>query len=183
MVSENTESEPYRRTPVVVMGVSGCGKSTVGRAIAHDFGAPFVDADDLHPTSNKEKMRRGEPLTDDDRWPWLDVVGERMARLDEAEGPVVVACSALRRAYRERLLAAAPDAVFVYLHGSRELLASRLAGRSHEFMPTTLLDSQLATLEVPGADERAVTVDIAPPPAAVELAAIRALKGFWRTRA
>lgn len=144
---------------IVVMGVSGAGKSTVGQALARRLGAPFVDADDLHPPANITKMRAGTPLVDADRMPWLDLVG---AALAEAPAPgVVVACSALRRAYRDRLRRAAPDVVFVALEGDPELLAERMGARAGHFMPATLLASQLASYEAPGADERAVvcTVD------------------------
>jgi gluconokinase len=144
--------------PIVVMGVSGSGKTVTGTRLAAALGRPFVDADDLHPLANKEKMARGIPLTDEDRWGWLDTVGERLA----GGGPIVVACSALKRAYRDRLRATAPDAVFVHLHGSRELLASRMGHRVHEFMPVTLLESQLATLEPLQPDERGVVVDVTP---------------------
>ncbi|MFC0681053.1 gluconokinase [Lysobacter korlensis] len=145
--------------PIVVMGVSGSGKTVTGSRLAVALGRPFVDADDLHPPANKEKMARGIPLNDEDRWGWLDTVGERLAGGE----PVVVACSALKRVYRDRLRAAAPDAVFVHLHGSRGLLAERMGHRVHEFMPVTLLDSQLATLEPLQEDERGVVVDVAPP--------------------
>lgn len=141
--------------PVVVMGVSGTGKSTVGRALADELGIPFVEGDDLHPAENVAKMSAGIPLTDDDRAPWLDLVAAQLTR------PVVVACSALRGAYRDRLRMAAPDLALVYLHGSRELLATRMAGRDGHFMPTTLLDSQLATLEEPTPDEDAIPADVA----------------------
>ena len=145
--------------PIVVMGVSGSGKSAAGGLLAEALGRPFVDADDLHPPANKLKMAQGIPLTDDDRWGWLDTVGERLA----AGERVVVACSALKRVYRDRLRDAAPDAVFVHLHGSPELLAERMGHRVHEFMPVTLLGSQLATLEPLQADERGVVVDVTPP--------------------
>ena len=145
--------------PIVVMGVSGCGKSAAGSRLAAALGRPFVDADDLHPAANKEKMARGIPLTDDDRWGWLDTVGERMAGRER----IVVACSALKRVYRDRLRTAAPDALFVHLNGTRQLLAERMGHRVHEFMPVTLLDSQLATLEPLQPDERGVEVDVAPP--------------------
>jgi gluconokinase len=140
--------------PVVVMGVSGTGKSTIGRGLAEALGLPFVEGDDLHPDANVAKMAAGIPLTDADRAPWLDRVA---ARLDE---PVVITCSALKRSYRDRLRRAAPDLVLVYLHGTRELLAERMAQRDGHFMPTSLLDSQLATLEEPAADEDVIPVDI-----------------------
>ncbi|MBM7502830.1 gluconokinase [Agromyces aurantiacus] len=146
---------------VVVMGVSGAGKSTVGEALARRFGTAFVDADDLHPAANVEKMRSGIPLVDADRMPWLDLVG---AALAEAPAPgVVVACSALRRAYRDRLRAAAPDVVFVALEGDPVLLAERMGARAGHFMPATLLASQLASYESPAPDERAVRCGIDAP--------------------
>jgi gluconokinase len=139
------------------MGVSGSGKTTLGEALAARLGLRFVDADSLHPATNVEKMAAGIPLTDDDRWPWLDAVGAALA-----DGPVVVACSALRRVYRDRLRAAAPDLALVHLHATRELLADRMSQRQH-FMPLSLLDSQLATLEEPTPDENAVSIDASEP--------------------
>lgn len=154
--------------PVVVMGVSGTGKSTVGRALADELGLPFVEGDDLHPAANVAKMSAGVPLTDEDRAPWLDVIATHLA------DPVVVACSALKRAYRDRLRRVAPDLALVYLHGSRELLATRMAGRDGHFMPTTLLDSQLATLEEPTPEEDAIPADVVlRPDEIVELVAHR----------
>jgi carbohydrate kinase (thermoresistant glucokinase family) len=143
---------------IVVMGVSGCGKSSVGLALAEALGARFIDGDDLHPEANKAKMAAGIPLNDDDRWPWLDLVGDALA-----ESNTVVACSALKRVYRERILAAAPGTFFVHLHGTRELLAQRMGARPNHFMPVALLDSQLNTLELLGADEPGVMLDIALP--------------------
>lgn len=148
---------PFSR-PVVVMGVSGSGKTTVGAALADALGLRFVDGDALHPVANVAKMAAGIPLDDADRAPWLDAIGAVLA-----EGPVVVACSALKRAYRDRLRAAAPGLQLVFLDGSPALLASRMSARPGHFMPTSLLDSQLATLERPGPDEQALTADIADP--------------------
>jgi carbohydrate kinase (thermoresistant glucokinase family) len=145
---------------IVVMGVSGSGKSTIGALIANKLAVPFVDADSLHPTSNIEKMAAGQPLTDDDRWPWLAKVGQVLA--GAGDDGLVMACSALKRKYRDAILAEAPRALFVHLSGSKEVLASRVEGRSGHFMPTTLLDSQLATLEPLASDEPGVVVDIAP---------------------
>ncbi len=147
-------------TRIVVMGVSGCGKSTVGALLAVRLGVPFVDADDLHPPANVAKMAAGIPLTDDDRWPWLRLVG---AELASASDGLVVACSALRYAYRDVLRSFVPDVYFVHLAGPREVLASRLSHRVHHFMPLALLDSQLSTLEPLRADELGVTLDLTLP--------------------
>ena len=147
---------------VVIMGVSGCGKSTVGTALAKTINATFIDADDLHPSQNVEKMRAGKPLTDDDRWPWLDSVG---GAFTASQCPfTVIACSALRRAYRERITSAAGTAVlFLYLKGTKDIISARLAKRVHDYMPTSLLDSQFATLEAPDDEEFAETVDVSAP--------------------
>jgi gluconokinase len=141
---------------VIVMGVSGCGKSTVGAALSAALGWPFLDADDFHPPENVAKMAAGTPLTDDDRWPWLDrvVAGAQQAARDG--GHAVVACSALRQAYRERL-ARAGDVRFAYLRGDEPTIAARIASRRHRYMPATLLASQFAALEAP-AD--AIDVDV-----------------------
>src|SRR5450830_669152 len=139
------------------MGVSGSGKSTVGAALADRLGIPFQDADALHPAANVAKMAAGHPLTEADRMPWLALVG---AALAAAPGGLVMACSALKRSYREAILAAAPGIRFVLLEGSRALLDSRVEHRPGHFMPASLLDSQLATLEPLGADEPAVTVSL-----------------------
>jgi gluconokinase len=141
---------------IVVMGVSGSGKSSVGQALAQRLGADFRDGDDLQPPENVAKMRAGTPLTDDDRWPWLD----RVAAVLADQAPVVVACSALKRAYRDRIRAGAGGQVrFVHLAGSRDLIAARMARRQGHYMPVSLLDSQFAALEPPGPDE-AATVGI-----------------------
>lgn len=144
--------------PVVVMGVSGSGKTTIGAALADAIGLRFVDGDALHPAANIAKMAAGIPLDDADRAPWLDAIGAVLAA-----GPVVVACSALKRVYRDRLRAAAPGLHLVFLDGSAELLASRMAGRPGHFMPASLLYSQRATLQRPDPDEGAMTADISAP--------------------
>lgn len=138
------------------MGVSGCGKSSVGEGLAERLHIPYRDGDDLHPPANVDKMRAGIPLTDADRWPWLDRVAETL----RTEAPVIVGCSALRRAYRDRIRAGAGGPVrFVHLTGARDVIAARMARRTGHYMPLSLLDSQIATLEPPGPDE-AITVDI-----------------------
>ena len=144
---------------VVIMGVAGCGKSSVGAALSAALAVPFVDGDDLHTAANVDKMRRGVPLTDDDRWPWL---GQVAACLQDS-APVIVGCSALKRAYRDRIRAGVRGKVaFVHLSGNRDLIAARMAQREGHYMPLSLLDSQFATLEPPGPDE-AVTVNIDQP--------------------
>lgn len=158
----------------VVMGVSGCGKSTVAKGLAEALGGTYIDGDDLHPQANIDKMSAGEPLTDDDRWPWLDKVGET---LGQGEPPCVIACSALKRSYRERIAGAAGMSVaFVHLHGSYAVLSDRMTKRDGHFMPPKLLDSQLATLEIPGADEPVVTLDIDRAPEVLIAAAVQAVK-------
>jgi gluconokinase len=147
---------------VLVMGVSGCGKSTLGRDLAARLDCPFLEGDTFHPATNIAKMAHGIPLTDADRWPWLDSVGAALGAAVRERGRGVGACSALTRAYRNRLIRAAGMSIrFVHLTGSRELLASRMAVRPGHFMPPSLLDSQLATLEPPQGDEAAMTLDIA----------------------
>ncbi|WP_264201962.1 gluconokinase [Streptomyces antimicrobicus] len=160
------------------MGVSGTGKTTVGRLLAAALGLPYAEGDDFHPRANVLKMASGVPLDDADRWPWLDAVGA-WAR-GTGPGGGVVAASALKRRYRDRLRAARPATVFVHLAGDRALIGRRMAARTGHFMPTSLLDSQFAALEPLGPDERGVTVDVHGTPeevAARALAALRALRG------
>lgn len=139
---------------VLVMGVSGSGKSTIGRPVAERLGWRFIDADDHHPPGNVEKMAAGIPLDDGDRWPWLDALN----RILRAEANAVIGCSALKESYRQRLLAGIGDARVVFLEGSKALIASRLAARKHRYMPPSLLDSQFATLEPPA---HAIRIDVA----------------------
>ncbi|GAB1513856.1 gluconokinase [Actinophytocola sp. KF-1] len=145
---------------VVVMGVTGSGKSTVGTALAERMGVPFADADDFHSPENVAKMRSGVPLTDVDRRPWLLAIGTWLA---EHERGAVVTCSALKRAYRDTLREAAPDITFLHLHGDKDTVRKRVAARTGHFMPESLVDSQYADLEPLGADERGVVVDFALP--------------------
>ena len=152
---------------VVVMGVTGCGKTTVGRLVAQHLGAQFVDADDFHPPANVAKMRAGIPLDDADRQPWLDALNARLREATARGEPLVLACSALKAAYRERLREGIPGLRFVHLEGARELIAGRLAARSGHYMNPALLDSQFATLERPG---DALSIDIGPSPEALALA-------------
>jgi len=155
------------------MGVSGSGKSVVGQALAAALGWPFLDADDFHPEANVAKMAAGTPLTDDDRWPWLDRLAAEMGAINARGASAVLACSALRQAYRDRLVPAG-DVRFVYLKGDHETIAARIAGRRHRYMPATLLASQFATLEEP---PDALVVDVRLPVAA-QVEAIAAAFGL-----
>lgn len=156
---------------LVIMGVSGCGKSSVGAELAVRLGLNYRDGDDLHPPENVAKMRAGMPLTDGDRWPWLDRVGQVLL----AEAPVIVGCSALKRAYRDRIRTAAGGPVtFVHLAGSQEVIAARMALRQGHYMPLSLLDSQFAALEPPAAEE-AITVSIDQPLEAIVADILRQL--------
>ena len=139
---------------VVVMGVSGCGKSTIGALLAARLGCPFLDADEFHPPANVAKMAAGTPLTDEDREPWLRLLNEKLRSSPDA----VLACSALKERYRRTLAEGLAGCRFVHLRGSRELIAARLAARRHRYMPASLLDSQFAALEAP---TDAIDVDIA----------------------
>ena len=160
---------------VVVMGVSGAGKSTIGRMLADALGATFLEADDFHPPANLAKMRGGIPLGDEDRWPWLDAVAAWIDRCAAAGKSGVVACSALKRSYRDRLRAGRPDLQMIFLRVDRDTLAARLAERHGHFFRPELLDSQLADAEVPLPDERAIVVDANEPPADVVREIIRRL--------
>ena len=149
---------------VVVMGVSGCGKSTIASMLAHRLHWIYEDGDWFHPQSNIEKMHGGEPLTDEDRWPWLHGIAAWIDATRRVGNHGTVACSALKRAYRDILLGERPDVRLVYLKGGRDLIARRLAARDAHFMPPSLLDSQFASLEEPQPDEHTIVVSIVPHP-------------------
>jgi gluconokinase len=146
------------------MGVTGSGKSLIGAALAHALGIDFVEGDEYHPATNVERMSSGIPLTDADRAGWLRAIAMRIREAKDAGAGMVVSCSALKRSYRDVLRAEANDLQFVFLRGRRELIAERLANRRGHFMPASLLDSQLATLEEPSPDERAWMCDISKSP-------------------
>jgi gluconokinase len=160
---------------LVVMGVSGSGKTTVGVLLAKELGWPFMEGDRLHPPANVEKMRKGIPLDDGDRAPWLDRIGEELKHWAAEGQSGVMTCSALKRAYRDRIRSARPDVRFVYLKGSEALIEARVAARRHEYMPASLLRSQFDTLEEPTPDEAVVTVDVGASPEAGVAATIAAL--------
>jgi gluconokinase len=140
----------------IVMGVSGSGKTAVARALAEATGGEWLDADDYHSIENKTKMSRGIPLNDEDRWPWLDLLNAKLRAMTTAK-PIFLACSALKQKYRDRLVSGISMTRFVHLEGSRDLILSRLANRTNHFMPASLLDSQLAELEVP---ENAIVLEV-----------------------
>ena len=146
---------------LIVMGVTGCGKTTVGALLAGRLNAAFLDGDDYHPAANVEKMSSGQPLTDEDRWPWLDRLGEVIEDTVQEKGKVVLACSALRRVYRDRLTNACTEPpLFIHLSGSRDLIHGRMAARRDHYMPVGLLESQIETLEPIQPGENAVTLTI-----------------------
>lgn len=152
-----TPEQPNARTPIVVMGVSGSGKSTIGVALAEHLAMPYADADDFHPQANIDKMSKGHPLDDNDRMPWLAAIGEWLATRTDGG---VVSCSALKRKYRDQLRASCPGVEFVHLHGERSVIAQRQGERTGHFMPSSLLDSQFETLEHLAEDEAGVVVDV-----------------------
>lgn len=159
---------------VILMGVAGCGKSSVGAALSDRLQIPYLDGDDLHPAANVDKMRAGIALTDDDRWPWLDRVAAEL----QARAPVIIGCSALKRRYRDRIRAEAGGPVrFIHLAGRRAVIAERMARRAGHYMPLSLLDSQFAALEPPGPDEGALTVEIDQTLPAILAQILAALKG------
>jgi len=162
---------------LVVMGVSGCGKSTIAEKIAASLHWPMVEGDDLHPPANIAKMKQHQPLNDTDRQPWLTAIGRRIDAWRGENSAGIITCSALKRRYRDQLVAGRPNLWFIYLKGSKELIQERLAQRKGHFMPPDMLDSQLADLEEPTADEPAIIADIAPSPDEIAKNIIAALQG------
>jgi len=146
--------------PIYLMGVSGCGKTVVGEELAQKLNGTLIDGDDLHPPANKEKMGAGIPLSDEDRYPWFEAIRQSILTTDQR--PVIVACSALKRSYRDILREGQGRAIFVYLEGDFDLIMSRIKKRDHEYMPTDLLRSQFEALEEPEADEPVIEMNIAP---------------------
>ena len=161
---------------LVVMGVSGCGKSSVGRRLARALGLDFIEGDELHPPRSVALMAAGTPLTDADRADWLAEIAARLGAAHTAGRGLVVACSALKRSYRDVLRAPCPGLRFIHLHGTPELLRQRVKARTGHYMPPSLLDSQLATLEPPGADEDALAFDISRPSTQVAAAVLARLQ-------
>ena len=170
---------------IIVMGVSSSGKSTVGQSIARRLHVPFLDGDGYHPDANVEKMRAGIPLTDEDRWPWLERLALALHEAADKKGAAVGACSALRQSYREYLTNKSGEPIlFVHLSGTREVIAERMARRQHEYMPTSLLDSQFATLEPPDpTTENALVLPVTDPVEKLTIAVVKELdhlKSFKR---
>jgi gluconokinase len=155
-----------RDTPavVVVMGVSGAGKTTIGKLLAERLGWEFADGDEFHPRENVKKMRSGVPLTDEDRLPWLQAIAQWIDEMRRQGNPAITASSVLKRSYRDIVIGKRPDVRLVFLEGSRDLIARRVAARRGHYMPASLLDSQFDTLEPPGPDENAIRVSIEPAP-------------------
>jgi gluconokinase len=169
------ERAPAMPSVLVVMGVSGCGKSTIGTQIAIQLHWEFEDGDWFHPASNIEKMHSGHPLTDDDRWPWLNAIADFVDATRRAGNHAVIACSALKRSYRAVIVGNRPDVRLVYLKGDIDLIARRVAARHEHFMPLELLQSQFAALEEPGPDENPIVVSVEPPPRAIVAQVLAAL--------
>ena len=163
--------------PVIVMGVSGCGKTSVGERLANALNCRFIEGDSLHPPANIAKMSAGIPLSDEDRWPWLDLIGGLIGESVARGERVIVSCSALKKIYRDRLRAAAGGRLaFVYLEGSRAVFDQRMKARAGHFMPASLLDSQFATLEPPTGEPGVVTVDVDLPLAGIVEKALAGLQ-------
>jgi gluconokinase len=171
----NPKTSSNDPSAIVVMGVSGSGKSTIASMLAQRLHWVYEDADWFHPKSNIEKMHHGEPLNDQDRWPWLQAIADWIDATRRAGGHGVVACSALKRAYRDILIGDRRDVRLVFLKGDFDLIARRIAARADHFMPSTLLESQFAALQEPQADERPIVVSIAPHPREIVETVVRQL--------
>ncbi len=153
-------SENFSQFAFVVMGVSGCGKSTVGQLLAEQLGVEFIEGDQYHSTDNVQKMAYGKPLNDSDRMQWLAILAEKLAQAKASQKSLVMSCSALKKSYRDILRSGNPNICFVYLQGTFDVLYQRVSERSHQYMPASLLTSQLATLEPPQQSEKALTFDV-----------------------
>ena len=178
MIKKDSQAEGggLRTCAVVIMGVCGAGKTEIGRRLAEALDWTFLDADDFHPPANVEKMRAGTPLTDADRWPWLDALAAALRDTTAGRGNTVLACSALARRYRDRLGLPHPFIRLVHLDDAGDVIRQRMKQRTGHFMPATLLDSQLAILERPAADERPIVVDGAAEPAAIVATILRVMR-------
>ena len=165
-------------TSLVIMGVSGSGKSTIAEGVAQRKGWTMLEGDTFHPAANVEKMSHGIPLVDEDRWPWLRAIAAEMETRRAGGESIIVTCSALKRSYRDILHGNRPDVLLAYLRGSKELISRRLAARTGHFMPAALLESQFATLEEPGPDENPIVVSIDQPPDAIVDELLRKLNGL-----
>lgn len=168
---------------IIVMGVSGAGKSSIAELLASRIGSKFIEGDQLHPEANVKKMAEGTPLTDEDRWPWLEIIGQKLHASREASEDIVVTCSSLKKIYREKLRSAGGEPLyFVFLKGTPELLASRMGARKGHFMPPALLQSQLATLESPEGEPAVVTVDIDASVPDIVTDALAKLEELWNAK-
>lgn len=147
---------------IVIMGVCGCGKSTVGAMIANEIGATFIDGDDLHPRANIEKMQSGNPLNDEDRKPWLERISDVFFSIARRNKSCVIACSALKKSYRDEIRKSG-DIIFIHLHGSKELIKQRMSKRSGHYMKDNMIDSQFSTLEFPNDEDKVINIEITPP--------------------
>jgi carbohydrate kinase (thermoresistant glucokinase family) len=170
-----SKSNADRYAVLVIMGVSGSGKSTIAELLSRALGWEFRDGDEFHPKANVEKMHSGTPLTDDDRWPWLKAIAAWIDEKRDAGAHAIVTCSALKKSYRDILIGPRKDVALIYLKGDEDLIAGRLSKRQHHFMPKALLRSQFQTLQEPGPDEHPVTASIAPPPEEIAAAILAAL--------
>ncbi|MFV0281088.1 MAG: gluconokinase [Rhodoblastus sp.] len=162
---------------IVLMGVAGSGKSTIGEALSKKLGWPYADADAFHPPANVAKMSAGQPLTDEDRRPWLGAIAAHIDEARQSKKPAIVSCSALKRAYRDILIGAREDVRLVLLDGTKDEIFARMSARKNHFMPLSLLESQFATLERPGPDERPVIVSVMGTPEAIAAAIVAGLSG------